>query len=217
MSERQGGVRRCGLGAAAVAAAAVIAVAGCGTGQQAQGKQGTQQREGPFLEVSETAMPAPQYEFSTARGEPWAFGDVAGDRLTLLYFGYTSCPDVCPTTMADIDAALQRMGGAAEDFDVVMVSTDPERDTDVQLRAWLNAFNPEFTGVRGPIDEVVEAARAYGIPVEKPETTDGDYQVSHGGRVAVLDGEGAAVGFFDEGTAPGKMSDVLPGLAEERL
>ncbi|GAA1767571.1 SCO family protein [Streptomonospora arabica] len=217
MSERQRGVGRAGLGAAVAVAAAVLAAAGCGTGEQAQGTQGTQQREGPFMEVAESAMPAPQYEFSTAEGEPWAFGDVAENRLTLLYFGYTSCPDVCPTTMADIDAALQRMGGTAEKFDVVMVSTDPERDTGEQLRGWLDSFNPEFTGVRGPIDEVVAAAEAYGIPVEKPKRTDGDYQVSHGGRVAVLDGEGAAVGFFDEGTPPERMTDVLPELAEERL
>ncbi|KIH99268.1 hypothetical protein LP52_08715 [Streptomonospora alba] len=200
--------------ATGLAAAAAAALAGCGgTGQS----QEPQQREGPFMEVSASAMPAPPFEFSTARGKPWAFGDVADDKLTLLYFGYTSCPDVCPTTMADVAAALQGTGAAADDFDVVMVSTDPERDTAEQLRGWLDSFDPEFTGVRGPIDDVVTAAEAYGIPIEKSKKTEGDYQVSHGERVAVLDGDGAAVGFFDEGTAPEEMGGVLAQLAEERL
>ncbi|WP_186355833.1 SCO family protein [Streptomonospora sp. PA3] len=212
MSERQGGVRRNALAAAAVAVALVAA--GCGGTGQAQAPQ---QREGPFLEVSGSPMAAPPYEFSTAGGEPWAFGDVADDRLTLLYFGYTSCPDVCPTTMADVDAALQRMGGSADDFDVVMVSTDPHRDTAKQLRGWLDSFNPEFTGVRGPIAEVVKAAEAYGIPVEEPKRTDGDYEVSHGQRLVVLNGDGAAVGFFDEGTSPEQLSRMLPDLAERWL
>ncbi|QBI54430.1 SCO family protein [Streptomonospora litoralis] len=215
MSERRGGARRRAIAVAAVAAAAVLALAGCGGsgGQQEM----SQQRTGPFMEVSASAMPAPPYEFSTTRGEPWAFGDVARDRLTLLYFGYTSCPDVCPTTMADVNAALQRIGGTAEDFDVVMVSTDPRRDTDEQLRGWLDSFNPRFTGVRGPIDEVVAAAEAYGIPVEAPKESEGDYLVTHGGRLAVLNGDGAAVGFFDEGTSAKAMSEELPGLAEKWL
>ncbi|MFD0804284.1 SCO family protein, partial [Streptomonospora algeriensis] len=184
-----------GLPATAAVIVAAAVLAGCGgTGRV----QETGRRDGPFMEVSASAMPAPPYEFSTARGEPWAFGGVAQDKLTLLYFGYTSCPDVCPTTMADVDAALDDIGGAAQGFEVVMVSTDPDRDTPEQLRGWLEAFNPEFTGVRGPIGDVVKAAEAYGIPVEKPEKTEGDYLVSHGKRVAVLDGNGAAVGFFDD-------------------
>lgn len=212
MSELQSRGRRSALAGAAAAAALVLA--GCSGGTEQE--QPADQRQGPFMEVSASAMPAPSYEFSTTQGEDWAFSKVPEDRLTLLYFGYTSCPDVCPTTMADINAALEQIGGA-DDFDVVMVSTDPERDTDEQLRGWLDSFSPEFTGVRGPIDEVVQAAEDYGIPVEAPEKTDGDYLVTHGGRVAVLNGDGAAVGFFDEGTSPKAMSKVLPDLAEQWL
>ncbi|GAA4902174.1 SCO family protein [Streptomonospora salina] len=213
MSEQHSGVLRSRLLAAGAAAAAAVALAGCGgTGEAQEPGQ-----RGPFLEVAETAMPAPSYEFSTTEGDPWSFGDVAQEKLTLLYFGYTSCPDVCPTTMADVAAALEGMGPAADGFDVVMVSTDPDRDTPEQLRGWLDSFDPGFTGVRGPIDDVVDAAEAYGIPVDKPEKTEGDYLVSHGQRVAVLDGAGSAVGFFDEGTAPDDMGGVLSDLAQERL
>lgn len=216
MSERRCAGRRGVLAAAAAAAVAtVLTLAGCGGSGSAQ--QVPQQSRGPFLPVSASAMPAPPYEFSTTSGDPWAFEDVAEDRLTLLYFGYTSCPDVCPTTMADVDAALQRIGGTAGDFDVVMVSTDPERDTGEQLRGWLDSFNPGFTGVRGPIEEVVKAAEAYGIPVEAPKRTGGEYLVTHGGRVAVLNGDGAAVGFFDEGTSAKAMSRKLPELSDTWL
>lgn len=169
-----------------------------------------------YLELPGDPMAAPDYEFHTVDGEPWSFTETADGKLTLLYFGYTSCPDVCPTTMADIADALTRIGEDAERIDVVMVSTDPERDTDEQLGTWLHGFDPEFEGVRGPVDDVVLAARAYGIPVEAPEVSEGDYLVSHGGRIAVLQGGGAAIGFFDEGVSGEQMSALLPDLLAEQ-
>lgn len=181
-----------------------------------QGGPPERERAEYFLDV-EDPMRAPAYEFTTVGGEEWAFRDVAEDKLTLLYFGYTSCPDVCPTTMADVRLALEEMGDDADRVDVVMVSTDPKRDTDEQLRSWLDNFDPDFKGVRGPIEEVVEAAEGYGIPVEEPDTVDGEYLVTHGGRLAVLAPGGDAVGFFDEGTSADQMSTLLPDLVQENL
>ncbi|WP_232306594.1 SCO family protein [Thermobifida cellulosilytica] len=198
-----------------LAAAAVLAVAGCGQADSA----GSPQR-GEFdyyLDLADTPMTAPDHEFRTVDDEPWSFTDAAEGRLTLLYFGYTSCPDVCPTTMADIADAVTRLGADGERVDVVMVSTDPARDTPEQLRTWLTGFDPDFLGVIGPIDDVVQAAQAYGIPVEPPEQTDGNYLVTHGERVAVLRPGGDAVGFFDPGTSGEQMSAVLPGLLAEQL
>ncbi|GLU46984.1 SCO family protein [Nocardiopsis ansamitocini] len=179
--------------------------------------QGTEAGEAPYLAVPGSPMAAPEYEFTTTEGAPWSFTGATEDRITLLYFGYTSCPDVCPTTMADISDALTRIGGKADQVDVVMVSTDPERDTDEQLGTWLRGFDPGFDGVRGPVDDVVAAALAYGIPVEAPATEGGDYLVTHGGRVAVLRPGGDAVGFFDEGTSGAQMSGTLPRLIDEWL
>lgn len=169
-----------------------------------------------YLDLPGNPMAAPDYEFHTVDGDPWSFTDTPDGKLTLLYFGYTSCPDVCPTTMADVADALTRIGDDAEQVDVVMVSTDPERDTADQLGSWLHGFDPDFEGVRGPIDDVVSAALAYGIPVEAPVEVEGDYLVSHGGRVAVLQPGGDAIGFFDEGVSGEQMSQVLPDLLAEQ-
>ncbi len=201
--------------AAALAAVGVLVLAGCGPADS-----GASQQRGGFdyyLDLTETPMTAPDHEFRTMDGEPWSFTGVAEDRLTLLYFGYTSCPDVCPTTMADITDAMGRIGPDAERIDVVMVSTDPARDTAEQMRSWLTGFDPDFEGVTGPIDEVVQAAQAYGIPVEAPRESEGNYLVTHGERVAVLRPGGDAVGFFDPGTSGEQMSAVLPDLLTEQI
>ncbi len=200
---------------AVLAAVGVLVLAGCG--QDSDADSGQRGEFDYYLDLTETPMTAPEHEFRTVDDEPWSFTGVAEDRLTLLYFGYTSCPDVCPTTMADIADAVTRIGTDAERVDVVMVSTDPARDTPEQMRSWLAGFDPGFQGVIGPIDEVVQAAQAYGIPVEAPEQTDGNYLVTHGERVAVLRPGGDAIGFFDPGTSGEQMSAVLPDLLTEQL
>nr|WP_017573663.1 SCO family protein [Nocardiopsis halotolerans] len=170
-----------------------------------------------YLDLSDEPMAASTIELTTAGGEPWTFSDVADDRLTLLFFGYTSCPDVCPMTMAEINLALDRAGGDAGPYDVVMVTTDPARDTDEQLRSWLDRFDPAFQGVRGDVDATVEAAADYGIPIEAPQETEGEYLVSHGGRVVVLLPDGDAAGMFDEGTEADQIAALLPVLRDALL
>lgn len=170
-----------------------------------------------YLDLSDDPMAASPVELTTVDGEPWTFTDVADDRLTLLYFGYTSCPDVCPMTMAEINLALEQEGVADDAYDVVMVTTDPARDTDEQLRTWLDRFDPEFHGVRGDIDDVVEAANNYGIAVDPPVETEGEYLVTHGGRVTVLTPDGEAAGSFEEGIEADEIADLLPTLQDDLL
>lgn len=171
-----------------------------------------------YLDLSDQPMPASDIELETVDGRDWTFGDLADDRLTLLFFGYTSCPDVCPMTMAEINLALEEAETESGDlYDVVMVTTDPARDTGEQLGTWLERFDPDFQGVRGDIDATVEAAADYGIPVEAPEETDGDYLVSHGERIAVLTPDGEAAGFIDDGTGAEDIAALLPDLAEDLL
>jgi len=130
-------------------------------------------------------------------GSTWRFDHPDQGRVTLLYFGYTSCPDVCPTTMADLASAMARLPESVRSkVSVQFVSTDPARDTATQMRGWLDGFDPSFRGGRGPIDEVIAAAQVYGIGIEAPTVVDGDYQVTHGSKVLVLDGSGRAVGYF---------------------
>lgn len=196
------------LGAAAVAVV-LLGVTACGGPDLAEAEH--------YLDLSDQPMAASGVELATVDGEPWGFTDVADDRLTLLFFGYTSCPDVCPMTMAEINLALEQAGEDAEGFEVVMVSSDPARDTDQQLRSWLDRFDPDFQGVRGDVDDTVQAARDYGIPIEAPEETEGEYLVSHGGRILVLAPGGEAAGMFDEGVAADQIAPLLPVLLTELL
>lgn len=195
--------------AAPLAALALIGLTACSTGADAE----------YYLDLSDDPMSASAADLTTVDGEEWSFTDVADDRLTLLYFGYTSCPDVCPMTMAELNLALEEVEAeTGEPFDVVMVTTDPERDTDEQFGTWLERFNPDFQGVRGDADTTVEAATDYGIPVEIPEETDNDeYHATHGERVAVLTPDGEAAGFIDGNTEAEDIAALLPDLSEDLL
>ncbi|MBQ1084487.1 SCO family protein [Nocardiopsis sp. B62] len=193
----------------AVAAATLVAVTACGGPDLAEAEH--------YLDLSDQPMAASGIELATVDGEPWGFTDVADDRLTLLFFGYTSCPDVCPMTMAEINLALEQAGDDADGFDVVMVSSDPQRDTDEQLRSWLDRFDPDFQGVRGDVDDTVRAALDYGVPIDAPEVTEGEYLVSHGGRILVLTPGGEAAGMFDEGVGADDIAPLLPVLRSELL
>jgi protein SCO1 len=170
-----------------------------------------------YMDLSDQPMSASTIELQTLDGQPWSFGDVAEDRLTLLFFGYTSCPDVCPMTMADINLALDETGGTADSYEVVMVTTDPARDTPEQLRDWIDRFDPSFHGVRGDVDATVQAAQDYGIPIDVPQEVEGQYLVTHGGRVIVLLPGGEAAGMFDEGTEAAEIAALLPSLAQDLL
>ena len=132
-------------------------------------------------------------------GGRWSFKDTPAGTITLLYFGYTSCPDVCPTTMADLAYTMKDLPADVRDkIQVRFVSTDPQRDTPDQIRGWLDGFSPAFIGERAPIGTVIAAARVYGVGIEAPKVTNGDYQVTHGAEVLVLEPGGRAVGFFDK-------------------
>jgi protein SCO1/2 len=89
-------------------------------------------------------------------------------KVTLVYFGYTHCPDICPTTMADIAQALrQSPPSVRQQVSVVFVTVDPARDKPAVLRKWLDHFNPRFVGLRGPLPAVVRAQRLSHLPVSK--------------------------------------------------
>ena len=112
--------------------------------------------------------------------------------ITLVYFGYTHCPDVCPTTLAKLNAAIARLT-EARDVRVLFVSVDPKRDVVERLRTYTAAFGPQFVGLRGNDEELSELTKRYRITYGygKPDDS-GDYEVSHSSAVFVFDRAGAA-------------------------
>src|SRR5690606_37022371 len=121
------------------------------------------------------------------RGEPFDFRRETEGKLTLLFVGYTHCPDVCPVHMASIAAVLRRMPEVAGRTRVVFVTADPERDTPERMREWLNHFSPSFVGLRGTREEVhrLEDALQMARSVV-PEGAVGEYAVGHAGQVVAF-------------------------------
>jgi len=123
-------------------------------------------------------------------GKPRTLADFRG-KLVVLSFGYTHCPDVCPTTLADTAAALKQLGAAAARVQVLFVTVDPERDTPALLAQYVPAFDPSFLGLTGDAAAIEKAAKEFKIFYEKrPGAAPGAYTVDHSAQSYVLDGEG---------------------------
>lgn len=162
-------------------------------------------------------FPKPALDLTDTDGAAFDLRERTQGKITLLFFGYTNCPDVCPTTMADLASALNEVGPEVSDqVSVVFVSTDPERDTGEVLDRWLNQFDETFIGVRGPFERVREEAEALGVTLEEPEMqADGSVLVTHGAEVIAFGRDGRARLIYPAGTrVPDYIAD-LPILTTE--
>jgi protein SCO1/2 len=123
-------------------------------------------------------------------GKPHTLADFRG-RLAVLSFGYTHCPDICPTTLADIAAAVKKLGPDAARVQVLFVTVDPERDTAELLATYVPAFDPAFLGLTGDAAAVQRAAKEFKIFYEKRQgSAPGAYTMDHSAQVYVLDAQG---------------------------
>ncbi len=109
--------------------------------------------------------PAPEINLTDHNGQPFALSNQRG-KVVLIYFGYVNCPDECPLTMAHLKLALESLSDRAKNVQVVMVSTDPVRDTPQALKDFMGAFNPSFLGLTGTPEELQIAWKDYGVSVE---------------------------------------------------
>jgi protein SCO1 len=113
--------------------------------------------------------------------------------IVMLYFGYTYCPDVCPTTLANLAEVLERLGPDARRVRMLFVTVDPNRDTPEVLAEYVKNFSPQIDGLRGTPDQLAALARRYRVVYSvKPETKDHPYEVIHSSAIYVFDGSGAA-------------------------
>lgn len=159
-------------------------------------------------------IPRPDFTLTDTSGAPFAFGPATRNRVTLLYFGYTNCPDICPTHMTHIATALRHLpANIASQVEVVFVTTDPARDTAPVLRAWLNKFDTHFIGLRGTIDEIHAAEQAAGEPLSTTEPpVNGQYAVSHAGWVIAFTKDNQAHVLYPAGTTTADWEHDLPLL-----
>jgi protein SCO1 len=110
-------------------------------------------------------LAAKEINLTDHNGKPFKLSEHRGE-VVLLYFGYINCPDECPTTMAHIKLALENLGTSAKDVQVIMVSTDPARDTPEGLKDFMGHFDPDFLGLTGTPAELEKVWKDYGVLVE---------------------------------------------------
>ena len=127
-------------------------------------------------------------ELNDQTGRPRRLEDWRG-KVVVLFFGFTHCPDVCPTTLADLSQVMKELGPDAERIQVLFVTVDPERDTPEVLGKYVGAFDPRFLGLYGDAAATQRAAREFKVFYEKRKTADG-YSVDHSGQTYVIDPQG---------------------------
>ena len=196
--------RRRSLLTGAVAGSAALLLTACGS----SGKPAAPAYQG--LVMGRT-FDKPDVAFTDTSGKQFNIATQTAGKSVLLYFGYTHCPDVCPTTMGDIAVAVSRLTKAQQaKLDVVFVTTDPARDTPKAMRSWLNAFNPSFIGLTGPMDTIISTAKSVGVGVVAP--TKGQEPV-HGATVlAYSPTDGKAHILYTSGTLSDVYKHDLPLL-----
>lgn len=134
-------------------------------------------------------------------------------RLVLMYFGYTSCPDACPTDLSSIAAAIAALGADGDDVQPVFVTLDPQRDTRAVLAAYVRSFNPRFVALRGTERETRRVALSYKVFYEKvQEPGADDYVIAHTSFTYVLDAAGRYAGYFPPGTSGERIAAQLKAL-----
>jgi len=140
---------------------------------------------------AEPYPPAPEIELNRDNGASFKLSELRGN-VVLLFFGYTSCPDVCPTTMAELKQALDELDeDDAKQVQVLFVTVDPERDTPERVQEYVNHFNSDFIGLSGTESELTEVWKKYGVFRENVEgTSAAGYLVNHTARVTLIDRDG---------------------------
>lgn len=131
---------------------------------------------------------------------------------SIVFFGFTHCPEVCPTTLAEMSTVLDLLGGDADNVNTVFVSVDPECDTREMLGEYLTAFDPRIIGLTGTIEEINAVAKAYRVYFKKVALEGGDYTVDHTALVYLMDKEGKFVAPLPIAAGPEKAVDSIRKL-----
>ncbi|CAB3893639.1 SCO family protein [Achromobacter mucicolens] len=163
------------LGAAAAVAAALVA---CGDSKPVfKGSDITGTQLGRGMELSDY------------NGKLRQLSDFSG-KVVVVFFGFTQCPDVCPTALAELTEVMKKLGPDADRVQVLLISVDPERDTPEVLKQYVTAFDPRFLGLTGTPDQVKKAAASFKAYYAKAPTKDGNYTMDHTAAFYLLDGKG---------------------------
>lgn len=161
-------------------------------------------------------FPLPRASLTSDAGEPLDLARDLDRPVTVFFFGYTQCPDVCTLVMSDLTLAVARLpADLRAEVDVVFVTSDPARDDPAALRAYLQRFDPDFTGLTGSLATIVEVATTMGIAIEKgPRLPSGGYEVGHGAELIGYSGDEGVL-IWSEGVSVDDLSTDLARLVTQ--
>ncbi len=164
----------------------------------------------------EPAIPAPPIELKRADGTLYRLSDTAG-KATLLFFGYTTCPDICPTTLADMKRVKAELGSAAGLVDFVFITVDPQRDTPDRVQSYAGGFDPQFIGLSGSEVELQPVWQGYWVyrQIQQGQSAVG-YLVDHSTRVYLIDPAGKLRLTFAYGAPPADVAADVRQILKER-
>src|SRR2546429_5433778 len=183
---------------------AIVALSGC------------RERE-PAASVREDARPAfgGDFTLTSQDNQPFRLHDVRG-RPVVLFFGYTSCPDMCPMTMSRVTAALSRVGTSASEVVTLFVSLDPKRDTPAGLQGYVASFSTPLIGLTGTDEDVGRVASAYHAAYQIVPTGTRNYLVNHTSAIFLIDRQGRLRQDFKYDERPELIAAALRTLLEEK-
>jgi protein SCO1/2 len=185
--------------------AGVLALVACGRDVASDELQGA---------TVDPPKPKPSFVLTDTSGNRYDFGEETEGKLTLLYFGYLNCPDVCPVHLAQIAETFDRLPAIARDAAVVFVSVDPDRDSLGDIRAFLDNFDTRFVGLTGTLEELEVAQTAAGVPPAVFVGQGDDYTVDHSGIVIAYAPDGMNHSVYPFGVRQSEWNNDLQILAD---
>lgn len=195
---------------AALAAAPLLLLAACGGEEPTAAEFTGTVLSNPFV--------AGDVELTETTGEPFSLVQDTDKDLTLVFYGYTNCPDICGQVMATLAGTMTRLTDEQRDrLDVVFVTTDPSRDTAEVVGDYVSGYDESFRGVTGDLDDIIALGRTMGVAVEMGEKLpSGGYDVTHGTRIMGLDGADEVPVMWSEQVSQAQLTtDITTLLAEE--
>lgn len=150
--------------------------------------------------VFDPPRPAPEFSLQGSNGKPLKLSDYRS-KVVILGFGFTSCPDVCPTTLGVLGQAHKKLGAQGEDVQVIYITVDPERDSAERMHTYLNAFDPSFIGGTGSAEQLAAVRKEYGIQADRKQYGE-NYTYGHSSFIYLIDRKGLLRALMPYGHSP---------------
>jgi protein SCO1 len=163
---------------------------------------------GDLKKIAAPAAIGGAFQLTDQSGQPVTEQNLKG-RPTLIFFGFTHCPDVCPTSLFEISEVLRALGKNADKVNAYFVSVDPERDTQAAMKDYLSSFDPHLKGLTGDPESIAKVLSAYRVYAKKVPLKDGDYTMDHTALIYLMDRDGHFVAPFNLKRTPEEAAKDL--------